>query len=386
MSRDLVAVAGALAQKPGYGGHSWALLQYVLGYRDLGWNVLFLDQMASSRSIDSAGQPCPVRDSINLRYLVDVMDRFGLSDRFALIVDGGDQWFGVDRGRVMQDLARCAFLLNIMGFLSHEDLLGAARRRVFLDIDPGFGQMWQVLGLRDVFVNHDAYVTIAERIGEPDCEIPTCGIDWVTTAQPVVLAYWPAGHDTSRTFTSVASWRGAFGPIEYRGKTYGLRAHEFRKFLDLPRRTGVPFEIALQIHPDETKDLDRLVSSGWTLVDPLRATADPWRYRDYIQAAGAEFMVAKNMYVQTRCGWLSDRSLCYLASGKPVLAQDTGWPSLYRIHEGLLSFGTIEQAEENVSAIVGDYARHSRAARAVAEEYFDSKKVLPKLLAALDVA
>jgi hypothetical protein len=383
--RPSIIVAGSLAQKPTHGGHTWALLQYVLGFRELGWDVLFLDQISDSLCVDTAGHRCAVEDSVNCRYLRDVMQRFDLGDRFALVVDNGEQWIGMDRARVLEEVRRSAFLLNIMGFLSQPELLAVASRRVFLDIDPGFGQMWKTLGLHDPFAGHDAHVTIGERIGEPDCEIPVCDIDWIVTAQPVVLSFWPVCQNAFSRFTSVASWRGAYGPLQYLGKTYGLRVHEFRKFIDLPRRTGLPFEIALDIHPGDRRDRERLESAEWALVDPLGVAGDPERYRDYVQASGAEFMVAKNMYVETRCGWLSDRSLCYLASGKPVLAQDTGWPSLYRAGEGLMSFTTLEQAEAGARSIAGDYTRHSRAARALAEEHFDAKKILARLLAKLGV-
>jgi len=242
--------------------------------------------------------------------------------------------------------------------------------------------MWKALGLHDLFADHDAHVTIGERIGQPDCTIPDCDIDWIVTPQPVVLSQWPVVHDGSRRFTSVASWRGAYGPLEYRGHAYGLRVHEFRRFFELPRSTNLVFEIALDIDPSEQRDLACLRNTGWTLVDPVRAAGSPERYRQYIQGSGAEFMVAKNMYVETRCGWLSDRSLCYLASGKPVLAQDTGWSSLYDTSEGLVPFSTLEDAAAGARAIASDYARHARAARAIAQEHFDSSRVLGRLLTA----
>src|SRR5947207_5234848 len=242
MASPRVTIAGSLAQKPRHGGHAWALLQYPLGFRELGWDVLFVDQISSSLCVDANGQPCPVEQSLNVRYLQNLMERFGFADRFALVIDNGDQWIGVDRNRAIEHMRGSVFLLNIMGFLSQPDLVAAAPRRVFLDIDPGFGQMWKALGLHDPFAGHDAHVTIGERIGEPDCEIPTCGIEWITTAQPIVLSQWPQVDAAFSRFTSVASWRGAYGPIEYRGKTYGLRVHEFRKFVDLPARTGLPFE------------------------------------------------------------------------------------------------------------------------------------------------
>jgi hypothetical protein len=260
-------------------------------------------------------------------------------------------------------------------------------RRVFLDIDPGFGQMWQDLGLADVFRGHDDYVTIGENIGQADCVVPTCGLEWITTPQPVVLDYWrPQAATSGDWFTSIASWRGAYGPLEYQSKTYGLRVHEFRKFAPLPRLSGRPFQLALDIHPHEVKDLALLADNGWSLVDPEVVAGDPWAYQEYVQGSKAEFMVAKNMYVQANSGWFSDRSICYLASGRPVLAQDTGLEGLYPTDEGLLTFSTMEEALFGVEQISNDYARQAHAARAIAEEYFESDKVLSRLLSKLDVA
>jgi hypothetical protein len=267
-----------------------------------------------------------------------------------------------------------------MGFLTDEDVLAAAPRRVFLDTDPGFGQMWRELGQADVFAGHDAHATIGENIGHPECEIPTCGLDWITTRQPIVLAEWPATPRRRDVFTTVASWRGAYDPVEYRGKRYGLRCHEFRRFFELPRLTGQEFELALDIHPADHEDREALERNGWRLVDPRAVAGDPWSYRRYIQDSMAEICVAKNMYVETKSGWFSDRSICYLASGKPVLHQDTGLRHLYPTGEGLILFSTLEEAAAGVEAIRSDYERHSRAARAIAEEYFDSDKVLGKLL------
>jgi len=378
--RSQVVIGGALAHKPGYGGHTWALLQYALGFRALGWDVLLLDHINASRCLDASGAPCAPRDSVNVRCTFEALTAFGLADRYAVAVDG--DWIGLSRTAVAEAIAQSTFVLNIMGFLPHE-LLAPAQLRVFLDIDPGFGQMWKALGLHDAFAHHDRYVTIGERIGQDDCEIPTCGHEWITTPQPIALEYWPDTTGGNGTFSSVASWRGAYDPIEYRGKRYGLRAHEFRKFADLPRRSGGSFELALDIHAAETADLDRLAAGGWTLLNPAQVAGDPWRYRDFIQASGAEFMVAKNMYVEARSGWLSDRSLCYMASGKPVLAQDTGWTEQYPSAFGLVAFSTPEEAEAGVSRIRGEYARHARAARNLAEEHFDSNKVLSRLLARL---
>jgi len=382
-----VVVAGSLAQKPKHGGHTWVFLQYLLGFKRLGWDVLFIDQLEPTMCVDDFGRSCGLDQSLNLRYLLNVMDRFGLNDSFALIYNRGERFVGLSRKGVIERVKNSALLLNVMGFLTDEAILACSTKRVFLDIDPGFGQMWCALGLHDAFKGHDAFVTIGENIGQPDCTIPTCGLEWTTTAQPVVLDYWqPPAVNNGGHLTSVASWRGPFGPVEYRGKTYGLRVHEFRKFATLPCLSGRTFQVALDIHPAEGDDIELLTRNGWSLMDSKAVAGDPCSYQSYIQGSKAEFMVAKNMYVQTKGGWFSDRSICYLASGKPVLAQDTGLKNLYPVGEGLLAFTTLEEALSGVEELSRDYTRHARAARAIAEDYFDSDKVLRRLLGKLGIA
>ncbi len=378
-SHETVVFAGSLAQRPGFGGHSWALLQYVLGFRRLGWDVLLLDWLDPDMCFDSEGRPCPLRESVNLKYFLSLMERFDLKESYALGF-GGEGWsVGVEREQVLERVRSARFLLNVMGFLREEEVLASAQRRVFLDIDPGFGQMWFELGLADPFEGHGDFVTIAENMGSPGCRIPDCGRDWIVTRQPVVLEHWPASESSGGSFTSIASWRGLFGPVEFEGRSYGLRVHEFRKFVTLPGLTGMPFEIALDIHPDERADLSTLGLEKWRLVDPETVAGDPWSYQSYIRGSRAEFMVAKNMYVDTRSGWFSDRSICYLASGRPVLAQDTGLDAHYPSGDGLVLFQTLEGAVEGVERIALDGRHHSRSARQIAVEYFDSDKVLRQL-------
>jgi hypothetical protein len=185
--------------------------------------------------------------------------------------------------------------------------------------------------------------------------------------------------------TSIASWRGAYGPIAYRGTTYGLRAHEFRKFARLPDLAARRFEVALDISSADAKDVELLCGNGWSLVEPRAAAGDPWRYRDYIRRSAAELMIAKGMYVHTHSGWFSDRSICYLASGRPVLAQDTGFSETLPTGEGLLAFDTVEQAADAARAVARDYARHVSAARRLAETHFDSSNVLGTLTRKLNL-
>jgi hypothetical protein len=244
--------------------------------------------------------------------------------------------------------------------------------------------MWQALDLADLFAEHDLFVTIGENVGHPNCTVPVCGREWVTTPQPVVLEEWPTFAGAGSAFSSVASWRGAYAPVDYEGHRYGLRVHEFRKFASLPLVAGGRFELALSIDDADSADRDLLVRNGWHLVDPLAVAFDVPSYRAYIQQSAAEVMVAKNMYVDTNSGWLSDRSICYLASGKPVLAQDTGFSSRYPTGEGLLAFSTLDEANAGVADIRSNYSRHARAARAIAEEFFSANRILGRLLEHID--
>jgi hypothetical protein len=383
--RGLVLYSGALAQVPRQGGLTWLHLQFLLGFRRLGWEVLFLDRLAPEMCVDDAGQPTGLDESLNLRYFLRVMEQFGLRDAFCLIYNRGERVIGWPRERVLERAAGADLLLNVMGYLDDEDILARVPRRVFVDIDPGFGQMWRDLGLHDPFRGHTDFVTLGHNIGRADCAIPTCGLDWVTMPQPVMLEQWPASPPRPEgAFTSIGAWRGPNGPIEYKGKTYGLRVHEFRKFVGLPARCpGTSFEMALGIHPGDAKDIRLLRENGWSLVEPKTMAGSPQEYRAYIAGSKAEFMVPKQMYVETNSGLLSDRSVYYLAS---VLARDTGIRRLYPIGEGLLIFSTLEEAAAGVETIERDYARHCRAAREIAMEHFDSDKVLTTLLGKLGIA
>ena len=384
---DVIAVAGALAQKPGRGGHTWVFLQYLLGFRRLGYDVLFLDQLAPEMCVDARGNPCRFRDSYNLAYFLDTMRGSGLSDSFSLDYNHGEEVVGLPRRIVLERLRRAGAIVNVMGFLRDDEMLATTRNRVFLDIDPGFGQMWQALGLCQMFEGHDHYATIGLNIGRSDCEIPTCGVKWITTPQPVVLELWPQqAAQPAVAFTSVMSWRGAYGTIEYGGKAYGLRVHEFRKVLGLPRQSGRRFEVALDIDSSDAADLARLAENGWTLVDSRDVARDPWRYRSYIQNSWAEICIAKGIYVQSRSGWLSDRSLCYLASGRPVLALDTGLRQTYPSGAGLILFSTMAEAMAAVEELSHDYRKHAAAAVELAQEHFDSDRVLRRLLSKTGVA
>jgi hypothetical protein len=369
--RRTIVFAGSLAQKPAQGGFAWVLLQYLLGFKRLDWDVLFLDRLETDMAGDSG-------------YVRRVMDGFGLADSFAVACDGGTRFVGLSRNEIVRRVSGAELFINVMGFFTDAEILAAAPRRVFFDIDPGFGQMWCDLGLHDPYDGYDAYVTVGENIGRADCHVPECGRRWIATRHPVVLERWPAAAPAAAgSFTSIGAWRGPYAPIEYKGRTYGLRAHEFRKLAELPLRTHESFEVALDIHPADKKDLDMLSQNGWRVADPAIVARDPDGYQAYIGASKGAFVVAKSIYVQSRNGLVSDQSICYLASGRPVLALDTGLDSLYELGQGMVTFTSLEEAAAGVEEIAANYTRHCRAAREMAEEYFDSDKVLSRLLGAL---
>jgi hypothetical protein len=363
-----IAVAGSIAQRPHRPGHAWVFLTYLLGLRQLGYDVLFVDRVTTTAE---AG------------WLAATMRPVGLTGSWAaLLADGG--MIGLTRRELAARLGGAALLLNVNGFLTDPELLAAAPRRAYLDIDPGFAQIWEAEGLADPFAGHDDFITVGTNVGADDSRVPTAGREWIPTLPPVLLNYWSATPGGS-AFTSVGSWRGPFGPLRHEGRSYGLRVHEFRHFLELPVRVGAPFEIALDIDPADQRDIDSLRANRWRIVDPLREVGDLDSYRRFLRGSLAEIAIAKGLYVETRGGWFSDRSACYLASGKPVIAQETGFSKVLPTGCGLLAFEDLEGAANAVEEVRANPQEHAEAARAIAEEHLDARLVLAGLLERLGV-
>jgi hypothetical protein len=375
-----VVVAVALAQSPARGGHAWVVLSYLLGFRRLGWRVVLVDRLPPEACIDGRGARVAPERSVGYGYARDVLERFGLLDSYYLLVDGQREPVGRRRADLRSELRHADFLLNVMGFLDDAELRGEAQRRAFLDIDPGFPQMWADLGLADVLDGHDAYLTVGTNIGLEGCPIPTLGRKWKAMLPPVVMEHWPAQTGQGRAITTVASWRGPFAPVLHGGRSYGLRAHELRPLAGMADGVGWPVEIALNIDPADGADRDRMEAGGWRLADPVVVAGTPDDYRRYVQASTAELMTAKGIYVHTRSGWFSDRSSCYLASGRPVVAQDTGVRGSLPTGDGLLLFRTAGEAQTALADVLAHYRHHSEAARALAEEHLDSDKILAALI------
>jgi hypothetical protein len=360
-----VFVAEALANKPGNAGGAWVPMSWVRGLQQLGLDVRFIEELEGEEV-----------DPVAVRWFVDVTRRFGL-DGLATLLHAGEAIAGPPVSELV-GLAPEATLINISGHLRTPELLRAFRRRVMVDLDPGFTQFWHHAGIAaDNVGGHDMYFTVGELVGTPGCAIPTDGIEWHPVRPPVVLSDWPL--DSPREFdrfTTVAAWRGPYGPVEHAGRTFGLKVHQFRKFMDVPPRSDQHFEIALDIHPADRLDLDALRGHGWKIVDPRAVAGDPDSFRSYVQRSGAEFSVAQGMYVDTRSGWFSDRTTRYLASGRPALVQDTGFGRNLPVGEGLVAFRTLEEAVAGAADIAARYPEHCQAARRIAEEYFDAGCVL----------
>jgi hypothetical protein len=381
-----ILFSGMMAGDPFQGGATWAVLQYLLGFRRLGHDVLFLEPIKPS-SLRPNGTT--LEASANAEYFNRVAREFGLVGHSALIVRGTTECLGLTYREVSEFCRRADVLINVAGMLTDPVLLERVPVRAYLDLDPAFVQLWQaVQGIDMRFDGHTHFLTVGQSIGRPECPVPTCGRKWIATPPPVVLEQWPmAGPEppADGAWTTVANWRG-YGSIEHDGVHYGQKAHSLRKLIDLPARTAERLELALSIHPQEVIDLGALGRHGWRLLDPREVAGNAADYRRFIQGSSGEFGVAKSGYVVSRSGWFSDRSACYLASGRPVVAQDTGFARHLPAGEGLLAFDTTEAAVSGMGAVARDYARHSRAARHLAETYFDSDKVLGRLLGLIGVA
>jgi hypothetical protein len=366
-----------IAADPRQGGATWAVLQYLLGLRRLGHAVLFVEQCEEG-SLRPVG--VPLGRSENASYFREVIRDFGVQESCALMLAGGEETVGVPYSTLREFATDADLLLNISGILTDEALISEVPVRAYVDLDPAFNQLWHATGIDMRFDAHTHFVTVGQAIGTPDCPVPTGDRSWIPTVPPVVLAHWPEATRTAYdAFTTIGNWRG-YGSIEYGGVHYGQKAHSLREFMDLPTRTSASFLLALAIHRDETKDIAALAENGWDLVDPARVAGTPASYGGFIRGSRAEFGIAKSGYVRSRCGWFSDRSACYLASGRPVLAQETGFSRFLPTGEGLLRFETSDQVLAGIEELERDYSRHAAAARSLAEEHLDSDKVLGKLL------
>ncbi|HKG39127.1 MAG TPA: hypothetical protein VKB25_09085 [Conexibacter sp.] len=361
-------MAGMAASVPGHGGATWAALQYVLGLRALGHDVLLLDE------VRGPGDP-----GARNACLTSVVAAFGLEGRAALLTGGGGA-VGMTYDEVLAFAARADLLINLAGTLHDPRVLEAFPRRLLVDLDPAFTQLWHAQGVDVGIGTHDRFASVGLRLHADECTVADGGVHWEPTLPPVALEHWPVVSDEpTEGVTAIANWR-SYGTIEHDGVRYGQKAHSVRALIDLPRLTTEPPRFALLIDPGETRDIAALHQHGWVLIDAAHETETPDSYARFVRASAAELGIAKEGYVVSHCGWFSDRSACYLASGRPVVAQRTGWEHVLPEGEGLLGFDTAAEAADALAAVAAEPARHAAAARALAEERLDARRVLPALL------
>ncbi|HKE88064.1 MAG TPA: hypothetical protein VKB50_30115 [Vicinamibacterales bacterium] len=382
----LVVVSSAVANKPSNGGNARMVLNWLEGLERLGVEVFFIEQIRSEHCVDDSGHRTSAGTSANRSYLERVMSTHGFASRMALVCDASDS---LERATLvgatatdLYDIAEQAdLLINISGHLSVAALKDRFRRKAYVDLDPGYTQIWHAEGSHAARLEgHDVFFTVGQQVGSPACGVPTDGIEWRPIRQPVLIDDCVKDSLSScERFTTIASWRGAYAPIALQGTTYGVKAHEFRRIVDLPQMCDQTFEVALDIHPGDARDADRLRDAGWQLVDPRHVAAMPDDYCRYIDGSAAECSAAQGIYVQTASGWFSDRTARYLASGKPALVQNTGF-STPETGEGLVVFDTSAEAAEGAARIARDYRDHCEAARWLAKRYFDSETELRRFM------
>ena len=375
--KPVAIVAGYLVRYP-LGGFILAQSNLLAGLQRLGFDPVFIEHHGwSNACYDPRTNAMTDDPSAGIAAMQCAFAKFGLG-RWCY-VDAAENFHGLSRLQVAA-LCREAAVLISWGATTWLDEFRECRTRVFLDADPGFTQFKMsptaCAGYASPY-EFNYHATFGERIGQPDCPIPTHGLNWLATRPPVTLdLVQPRFTPEARFFTTVMSWT-AYGNVEYRGETYGQKDVELLKLVDLPARAGRQFELALA-GPDAPSD--RLRAAGWEVTAALPATIDVDAYLDYIGCSRGEFGVAKNTYVKTRSGWFSDRTTHYLALGKPVIVQDTGFSEYLPCGEGLFAFKTADDVLAAVEAIARDYERHCRAARRIAEECFDARRVLGQLL------
>jgi hypothetical protein len=375
-----IMVSGAVASQPLFsGGNTWAFLQYVLGLRRLGIIPYYVEQIDREDCIDENWHRTTFDDSVNVRYFRALIERFDLMGYAALLEYDGPGHVGLSHAEVQQLAPDIDLLINMSGRLHIQQILNRVRRRLYLDMDPGYTQIWQEqYGIDMNLRGHDLYATVGLNLSEPECPFPTCGVRWEKTLPPVVIDEWRGAQTAGDFYSTIADWRG-FGAVEWHGVWYGQKSDEFLRVIDLPRKTSVKLELCLFIHPGE-QDRTRLEKHGWRLASPELHAANVEAYQKYIFASRGEFTAVKQGYSAGRTGWFSDRSACYLAAGRPVITQDTGIGRHLPTGMGLLTFDGLAAAVDALEKVENNYTRHATAAAAFAREYLDSNVVLSRLL------
>jgi hypothetical protein len=381
-----IIVGAVISLHPYSAGMAWNWIHYALGLRKLGHETYYVEEIAPAWCVDADGRRCDFDRSISRNNFRVTMERFGLMENACQIYNRGEATFGLSLDSLVAAAREADLLINMSGHVTSEFVLSNVKRRVYVDQDPVFTQLWHAeYGKELNLKSHDVFFSAGLNIGTPYTSIPDCGLRWHPILPPVVLEYWPFRIDAScRRFTSVASWSG-YSDLCYRGEWYRTKYEEFKRFAGLPGKVDQEIEVVLKSYREDDDGIRLLKDNGWTLSKADRI-GDLTGYQNYIARSRAEIGIAKNAYVKGCSGWFSDRSAHYLASGKPALVQSTGFERCVPTGRGLLTFRSVDEAVEGINAINQDYETHCRAAREFAEEYLDYRKVLPGMLELCTIA
>ncbi|HZS82430.1 MAG TPA: hypothetical protein VFA50_06145 [Stellaceae bacterium] len=364
------------------GGIAWQAMHYLLGLERLGYEAWYIED-GGANPYDPHANSVVMDCAYNVAYVQRMMEAHGLGGRWAYWDAINDVYHGLSREAVRRLYRESDALINLCGATRLRDEHMACPIRIMVDTDPVYEQIKYAKAdpaARDYLQAHTHFFTYGENIGSGDCPVPLSGIDWRPTRPPVIPELWPVDDRRPPCFTTIATWENKGKNIDFAGTSYLWSKHvNFLRFLDLPRRAEGCFTMAM-LPPDGTVEAE-LRAKGWRLVDPRPVSAGMAPYAEFIRDSRGEFTVAKDIYVRPNSGWFSDRSVCYLASGRPVVTMRTGFDRLFPVGEGLFQFSTMEEAVAAIAAIDRDYARHSRAARGLAVEFFSSERVLARLMA-----
>jgi len=382
MTRAPIVVLGSLTRYP-VAGMVWLTLQYVLGFRRLGYDCYYVESHGGTprafvENGDDGAQGAAA-------YLAHLMARFDLSQRWAFHATRTTRrCYGLSETELSRVYSSAALILNLHGATVPEPEQAATGRLIYMGTDPVLLELQLHGGSPEAVAMleaHAACFTWAANYGQRDCKLPaSTQFSFHPTRQPLLLDVWARDLDEpTNKFTTIAGWRQLWREVTFEGQVYHWSKHfEFLKFIDLPTRTAGEFELALTSY--DASDRALLEAHGWTVIDAADVSADVDSYREYVARSRGEFTVAKDQNVRLRTGWFSDRSAAYLAAGRPVVTQETGFSASLPSGEGLFGFSTLDEAAASIDAIASDYERHRRAARDIAAEYFDHAVVLPALL------
>jgi len=379
--RGRLVVLGIAAQVP-FAGVAWQALHYLEGFRRLGYDVYYVED-TGAWPYDPERRTITDDPSYAVRYLGALMARAGCGDRWAYCPPGRPGGpLGPSAAALTAVWRGADVLVNLTGatVLRGEHLRVPVR--IYLETDPVAPQIEVALGRRftiDLLAAHTHHASYAENLGTAECGVPVGQFTYLPTRPPVVLEWWRSGAPAGARFTTVAAWRQTGRDVWWNGERYGWsKDEEFLKVLDLPRRTRQPLELALACEDEPTLRLLR--SNGWLIRDAISLTTAPAPYHAYIEESRGEFTVAKDQNVRLRSGWFSDRSACYLAAGRPVVTQDTGFGRVLPVGRGLFAFRDGDEAASALETVGADYEGHAGAAREVADGYFRAERVLEELM------